>query len=262
MRHERRKESISREESILLTGGETERGGRSIFPDEAVMRAKRGRTGRFCKWCDWRIVISVALLSVVGLVISRVHETHKRCPSLRNPSSWPFGTEFCHDATEIDPNRKDHLVPFKKDRQEEGGVSGAVDGLAEQILLLAGQLREQRDKLGEASCALKGVGPTGGVCLRGRRNKFKVDVPLAQSLCYHVFTQQIAPDHDAAKANVLDLGCGMGQYEKILKECKGCKGLKWRGFDGSEDIENATHGQLKWADLSKPLLLGTPSDAC
>ena len=55
-----------------------------------------------------------------------------------------------------------------------------------------------------------------------------------------------------AGATVLDLGCGVGHYGPPLRAC----GAAWRGYDGAENVVEATEGAVQWADITEPLFLG------
>lgn len=59
-----------------------------------------------------------------------------------------------------------------------------------------------------------------------------------------------------AHSSVLDLGCGVGQYGRHFHRHPEM-GIRWLGVDGSEHIEEATHGHVKFGDLS----LGMPQIA-
>ncbi len=58
--------------------------------------------------------------------------------------------------------------------------------------------------------------------------------------------------------SVLDLGCGLGHYGKCLTSANA--GITWAGLDGSEGIEAATDGYVKFADLTVPLFMGQQYD--
>jgi len=59
--------------------------------------------------------------------------------------------------------------------------------------------------------------------------------------------------NDHASVTVGDFGCGFGQYGKYFKH--DFPSLQWTGYDGSENIETATKGHVKFLDLSEPQVL-------
>eukprot|EP00966_Prymnesium_polylepis_P168515 3896209-Prymnesium_polylepis.1 len=88
-------------------------------------------------------------------------------------------------------------------------ASGSTRSVAELEALLHKSKSEQearrlRNELGTLSCALRGVGPTGGYCLRpGRKTRIGGNDCVAETLAAHLarrFTR------------ILDLGAGLGQY--------------------------------------------------
>ena len=54
-----------------------------------------------------------------------------------------------------------------------------------------------------------------------------------------------------ANASVLDIGCGIGQYGEYLR--RHSPGIEWVGIDGAERVEEATHGHVRFADLTDGL---------
>lgn len=56
----------------------------------------------------------------------------------------------------------------------------------------------------------------------------------------------------AGSASVIDFGAGTGQYRDGLRRC----GLAWRGYDGAENIANATKHAVRWLDLAVPVWVG------
>lgn len=99
---------------------------------------------------------------------------------------------------------------------------------------------------GKRKCHLARVSETGGYCVSSLQpatggNDY-LDAGVTAALCAAA----------GAGASVLDLGCGVGHYERPLTSCN----LTWRGFDGAASIEEATGGRVRWADLSVPIDVG------
>ena len=97
------------------------------------------------------------------------------------------------------------------------------------------------------------VGPTGGFCLSASAPNFGGNQfwsrPLGKALA-QLFQSKVSvlPQSLATrKVSVLDLGCGLGHYGKYLKAH--APGVEWVGLDGSEGIEEATRGLVRFADL-------------
>lgn len=107
----------------------------------------------------------------------------------------------------------------------------------------AAALRRRRE-LGRRSCAEKGIGPTGGYCLsRTRANvggNFYLPTRMAGVLGL-LFSN----------ASVLDLGCGVGQYGRFFRNKH--PSVRWVGVDGAENVEEATDGHVRFADLTEGL---------
>jgi hypothetical protein len=67
--------------------------------------------------------------------------------------------------------------------------------------------------------------------------------------------------HQFANSSVFDIGCGRGGYGRHFAEH--APGVRWRGVDGAEGIEEATSGFVRFADLAEralPAAASTPSD--
>jgi len=115
--------------------------------------------------------------------------------------------------------------------------------------------RQSRKAAGEASCRLKGTGPTGGFCLSNRTH---VPTQSKNNWCLSpLFAHTLGRMY--GKARVLDLGCGMGQYGRYFeKEFKNSSksSVTWLGLDGAEEVEATTGGFVRFADLAD----GLPSD--
>jgi len=116
-----------------------------------------------------------------------------------------------------------------------------------------------RRQVGELSCRLNGIGPTGGFCLDEKQVNQDVGgnsnwSPGLSTMLAELFSG----------ASVLDLGAGLAHYEADW-ERKGLVGrsdgiLSVRMFDGAENVEKVTGGRVVWADLSEPLEDILPAD--
>lgn len=96
---------------------------------------------------------------------------------------------------------------------------------------------------GEMYCEKHGIGPTGGFCVKSAAQSEGGNHMWDKPLCTRM--AEIFAD-----SSVLDLGCGLGWYGKCLEGAG--KNIKWMGLDGSEGIEKATDGYVKFADLTMP----------
>lgn len=101
-----------------------------------------------------------------------------------------------------------------------------------------------RKKAGELSCKVMGIGPTGGFC----RSKADPKAGGGSFLGEHL-AHKLGNIFD--NAAVIDMGCGLGQYGRYFKQH--FSGVSWLGVDGSENIEEATDGFVKFLDLSAGL---------
>lgn len=106
-----------------------------------------------------------------------------------------------------------------------------------------------RKEAGKLACRLNGIGPTGGFCRSKEQPRAAGGFWLAKNLIHEMGTYFSS----TPGATVLDLGCGLGQYGKYLQEV--FPQLTWLGLDGSEQIEEATNGFVKFTDLSNDLPL-------
>ena len=115
------------------------------------------------------------------------------------------------------------------------------------------QLRDEmevlRKELGSTSCRCDGLGPTGGFCLDPNDPSIGGNDVLDESL-----VQQLRELYKGG--NVLDLGCGLGQYGEALQNL----GIDWTGYDGAENVEEVTSGLVHYMDLSKAHWLGKQYD--
>jgi hypothetical protein len=115
------------------------------------------------------------------------------------------------------------------------------------------QLAHWRREAGRLHCIRKGIGPTGGFCLKRSRKKvggnFLMSKGLGNVLGRHF-----------ANASVLDVGAGLGQYGEFLG--KKWPGVEWVGVDGAEQVEEATGGRVKFVDIvdGLPAALRRPFD--
>jgi len=125
--------------------------------------------------------------------------------------------------------------------------------------LLAEKLRSSnlRRQVGELSCRLNGIGPTGGFCLDDKHKDVGGNTMWSPGL-----SDMLAELFSGS--TVLELGAGLGNYEADW-ERKGHIGrsdgiLSVRMFDGAENVEKVTEGRVKWADLTEPLEDVLPAD--
>jgi hypothetical protein len=108
--------------------------------------------------------------------------------------------------------------------------------------------RKARKQLGALSCETKGIGPTGGFCLKKEQFDVGGNVmwcsPVAEEL-RKLFVNQ----------SVYDFGAGLGWYGKVFTRAStpGDPGLAfYQGFDGAENVEEVTNGFIEWMDLTDP----------
>lgn len=118
-----------------------------------------------------------------------------------------------------------------------------------------------RKTLGQLSCKHTGLGPYGGFCLDAEKTRATggndiLSVPLADHLYSFL-----------AGYTVLDLGAGVGQYERRWADLAksftaGTGPTRVRAFDGAENIDEVTSGNVRWADLTERNLEldGGPAD--
>lgn len=101
-------------------------------------------------------------------------------------------------------------------------------------------------------CKKSRFGPTGGFCMDpkrsgghiyGKSNNFCVNTGLA------AYVQRVLPNTaPTMKVHVAGIGCGTGGYGKLWS---GSEQIIWRGFDGSENIEDITNGEVMYVDFSE-----------
>lgn len=118
------------------------------------------------------------------------------------------------------------------------------------------------------------IGLNGGWCLRASERKVKccAMTPPCEEFCswgYAIPWPHSGADHGLAKElgqffqgrSVLDLGAGVGQYGQYFKENPQFA-VRWRGFDGAENVEAYTRGFVRWTDLTwaGDPAVGAPSD--
>lgn len=104
-----------------------------------------------------------------------------------------------------------------------------------------------RGKAGSLACECRHVGPTGGFCVDPvAAGPVGAQDCLSKELAHNLGTY-------FGSASVGDFGCGFGQYGKYFKNH--FPQLEWVGYDGSENIEVATHGLVNFLDLSEPQFL-------
>jgi predicted TPR repeat methyltransferase len=117
--------------------------------------------------------------------------------------------------------------------------SAVVNALRAQVA----SLMKMRVAYGEMYCEKHGIGPTGGYCVKTAEEEVGYNHYWDSKACARMAEL-------FAGSTVLDLGCGLGWYGKCLQEAG--KSIEWTGFDGSEGIEKATKGYVKFADLTMP----------
>ncbi len=133
-----------------------------------------------------------------------------------------------------------------------------------RITLLAAQLVASKQRavslrrqVGELSCRLNGIGPTGGFCL---------DVGRMHVGGNELWTPALA---DALAVlfeggSLLDLGAGLAHFEAhwdsrgLIGRSDGIESV--RMFDGAENVELVTGGRVRFADLTEPLEDVPPAD--
>lgn len=183
-------------------------------------------------------ILTRALLgiAVVGGVLSALGMTP---PLFQTSPASPQGVPP-HDGSAahltLDGGRMFECGPMSRSACLEAALAASI---AEAALL--------RVALSKFQCAdALSVSASGAFCVSAEQpvaggNDY-LDTGIVASLCA-----------DAGQgASVLDLGAGTGQYRGPYVEC----GLQWRGFDGAGNTEEATGGQVHWADLSVPIDVG------
>jgi hypothetical protein len=139
------------------------------------------------------------------------------------------------------------------------GVASALP-LAEQLAAAKRRVAALRRQVGELSCLLKGIGPTGGFCLNVNRIHVGGNEMWTPALGNALATL-------FEGGSVLSLGAGLAHYEAHWER----SGLIGRGdgtgiesvrmYDGAENIELVTGGRVHFADLTEPLDEGVvPAD--
>ncbi|CAF3388509.1 unnamed protein product [Rotaria socialis] len=124
---------------------------------------------------------------------------------------------------------------------EHAQLKAENHSLRDRLSQLVKKQQAYRVRLGEVSCALHGVGPTGGFCRQAGRAS-DGGHHLDQQLCLEL-------SRFFSGSTVYDLGAGMGQYTNCLREVGSVDSL---AFDGAENIENASNGTVRFMDLSEP----------
>jgi hypothetical protein len=118
----------------------------------------------------------------------------------------------------------------------------------EQVAVLRAEKKALRREVGRLSCALNGVGPTGGFCLSESVTTIGGNDILSTVLSEELFEL-------FGGSSVIDLGAGVGHYERhwesLAEEGKNGPGpTSVRAFDGAENVEAVTKGKVQWADLT------------
>ena len=104
-----------------------------------------------------------------------------------------------------------------------------------------------RRQAGQASCAKRRRGPTGGYCLRKGHASRGGNSCLSPVLATALLREAFVGDGPV----VLDLGAGIGQYGRFFQEH--APSLRYVGLDGAENVEEATDGFVRFADLTDGL---------
>lgn len=113
-----------------------------------------------------------------------------------------------------------------------------------------------RKQAGILSCKLNDLGPTGGFCLDPTsKSSVGSNDELDRGLSGEMSRLFLK---DSPSVEVIDLGCGFGQYGRHFESS--AKGIKWTGYDGSENIDIITDGFVKFIDLAEPKFLGKKYD--
>ncbi|PNH05346.1 hypothetical protein TSOC_008419 [Tetrabaena socialis] len=125
--------------------------------------------------------------------------------------------------------------------------------LRDEVAFLRHKVRTLRQEYGAVHCALKGIGPTGGFCLAAAPNTSAAGSKTG-TLCDGRLCTALA--RLLAGQSVADLGAGLGQYGKCLSTTV----RQYSPYDGSEGIEAATGGRVRFLDLSEPTWAGVSYD--
>lgn len=89
------------------------------------------------------------------------------------------------------------------------------------------------------------------VSLSGGHNYLLADPHVeADAIIVDVLLRLLRVPH---RTSVLDLGAGLGQYGHALLSAN--PAVRWRGFDGAGNVEEATDGFVQFVDLTVPLSL-------
>lgn len=129
----------------------------------------------------------------------------------------------------------------------ECGVLARSECIEAALLAAIEEANTLRITAGKCACRdSNDISATGGYCVSAAQpetgGNMGLDLAISSALC------AVA----GQGASVLDLGCGLGHYQKSIEKC----GLSWRGFDGSANIEAATGGRVHFSDLSVPIDVG------
>jgi len=159
--------------------------------------------------------------------------------------------EQYHESTRLSMNQNGEIMQVST----KDSCPVLLDNVREKLKLLNDEKIALRRRLGELSCECNKIGPTGGFCLDPTLYSVGGNGFLAYEMSkrlYEFFTGK----------TVIDLGAGLGQYEKYFNELReatyghgGPKSII--PYDGAENIELVTKGYVKWADLTEPQDLGT-----
>jgi hypothetical protein len=137
--------------------------------------------------------------------------------------------------------------------------AGCVPSILQKLSLEKKRSSNLRRQVGELSCRLNGIGPTGGFCLDETKPE--------QNVGGNVFWSSGLSDKLSelfSGGSVLDLGAGLAHYEAdwerkgLINKADGIESV--RMYDGAENVEKVTGGRVLWADLTEPLGDVYPAD--
>ena len=138
------------------------------------------------------------------------------------------------DCSMLRLTERQPMIAFSSDSCDL--CSSAMETRLQRLELEAQRWRKE---VGRLSCKYESQGPTGGFCMYGGRppNAGGTDDEYMALLVGIL-----------ANSTVLDVGCGVGNYGRYFSQH--APTVKWTGVDGSEGIEEATSGFVRFADLA------------
>lgn len=199
----------------------------------------------------WTALVSLAVIVLFPRDLDRA-EARTSDEGLMSP-----GHSHVH-ALHPYPSNKSTNWEMMLSAEEHNGMS-TRDAMILELHRLRARYHDLRKRYGALSCTVPlsdggFIGPTGGFCLDpvspqpvGGNNL--IDLSLCRGMS-EMFMN----------SSILDLGCGMGAYGECLLSSPSSTGMTWQGYDGSENIEEATRGRVTFMDLSSPQWLGQRFD--